>query len=94
MSNYLEQLAEAIRSECGGGPIELYRFYALLARAKAPDVTNEDVHDAWVAWQLSVNPGHRSIGPYALLTPEVQELDAPYRDTINRWGKQAQEVRG
>ena len=48
--NYLDNLAEYIRSECGGGPIALYRIYAVLARAKAPNVTNEDVHDAWVAW--------------------------------------------
>jgi len=46
--NYLDNLAEYIRSECGGGPIALYRIYAVLARAKAPNVTNEDVHDAWV----------------------------------------------
>ena len=90
--NYLDNLAEYIRSECGGGPIVLYRIYAVLARAKAPNVTNEDVHDAWVAWCLHVKPYHRSIGPFSDLTPEVQALDAPYRDVINRSGKVAQVV--
>ena len=91
--NYLDNLAEYIRSECGGGPIALYRIYAVLARAKAPNVTNEDVHDAWVAFTLHVRPYHRFIGPYSDLTPGVQAEDTPFRDVINRSGKETKVVK-
>jgi hypothetical protein len=54
---YLDDIAGQIRAELDPddlpdeeGVDDLLRLYAVLARVKGADVTNEDIHDAWVAW--------------------------------------------
>lgn len=60
----------------------LYRIYAVLVLTTGQATTNEHVHDAWAAWRATTRPDHRSIVPFASLAPDVQDLDAPYRDAI------------
>ena len=62
----------------------LYRIYAVLALALGATTTLKNVHDAWSAWRVATVPNHRSLVPFDRLAPEVQELDAPYRDAIHR----------
>lgn len=86
--NYIDALALDIyrRSGEAGTPdkedMPLYRFYALLALTTGEATTNEHVHDAWAAFTATDFPIHRSLIPFGDLKPEVQELDAPYRDAI------------
>lgn len=90
MSNYIDDLAESIyQAAPHDGPIEpddypLYRIYAVLGYVKGEDVTLKDVHDAWSAWRVATVPDHRSLKPFAELSPEVQALDQPYVDAIRR----------
>ena len=86
--NYIDELAMDIYRRTSGddnpAPVEmqLYRTYALLALTTGEATTNEHVHDAWSVWVATHRPEHRSLRPFAHLTPEVQELDTPYRDAI------------
>lgn len=84
--NYIDCLAEAIAARCAevdtGPDIRLYRLYALLALTVGADVTNEHVHDAWSVWMADDEPNHRSLTPFDRLSPEVQEMDTPFRDAI------------
>lgn len=64
--------------------LPLYRMYAVLAFSKGLGTTSRDVHDAWSAWTLASFPAHRSLVPFAELTPEVQALDDQYRDGIHQ----------
>lgn len=86
--NYIDKLAHEIwrltdgRNQTIGGDMLLYRFYALLCLTTGQQTTNEDVHDAWSAWKAHTMGTHRSLIPFDQLTEEVQELDTPYRDTI------------
>lgn len=84
-ANYLDVVANRIADSMGksDGPISLYRIYAVLCLAKAPYVTNEDVHNAWVAWKLGHDPTHRSAIPYHDLYEEIQELDTKFANAIN-----------
>lgn len=88
--NYLEHLAHAIAKRCSsdyerGDRYELlWLIYAVLCQSLGTAVTNEQVHDAWSAWQTVSDPFHRSALPFDLLSPAVQELDTEYRDAI-RW---------
>lgn len=93
--DYLTSVADSISFACHGLEPDLARIYAVLALAKAPDVTNEDVHNAWSAWTAGHRPDHRSLVPFADLPPAVQDLDTPYRDAINDVGRVARRlVRG
>lgn len=86
--NYIDRVAEAIRREVSPekvpdeDTIPLFRLYAVLALVKGIDVTLEDVHNAWSAWMLGCDPNHRSIKPFAELSPEVQWEDEPYAEAI------------
>jgi hypothetical protein len=57
---------------------DLIRLYALLAVTLGTTAVEEDVHAAWAVWCDATNPRHRSLVPFADLTPEVQQLDTPY----------------
>lgn len=89
MTNYIDDLAEDIYEalhdhvSIPADEVALYRLYALLGLVKGTAVTRENVHDAWAVWQLATMPEHRSIRPFAELSPEVQALDAPYAGAIN-----------
>lgn len=64
--------------------IALYRTYAVLSFAKGTDTTAEDVHDAWSAWTAATRPEHRSLKPFADLSPEVQQMDDLYVYAIHQ----------
>lgn len=86
--NYIDDLAEDIYESVEGhvpanrDDLALYRIYAVLCLSKGQAVTNEDVHNAWAAWQAEMNPEHRSLVPFRELSPATQALDEPYRDAI------------
>ena len=89
MSNYVDELAQAIRAEVDpaiipkkGDVAALFRIYALLGRAKGEQVTARDVHDAWAAWALQAKPDHPAIVPFEELSPETQAKDEPYAEAI------------
>ena len=84
----MDELADAIRRLIppellpDGDTEPLFRMYALLALAKGNQVVLEDVHDAWVAWMIGINPAHPSIKPLHELDEQVQRSDQPYLDAI------------
>ena len=80
--NYIASIAERLAAALPGCPEDLIRLYALLVRVKGADTTDEDVHDAWSAWQMVSDPAHRSLIPFDELTPEVQALDTKYAQAI------------
>ena len=94
--NYVDVLARDIYRRTGetDEPSEkdmlLYRMYALLGLVVGADVTNEHVHDAWAAWTATYRPDHHSLVPFDALAPDVQDLDALYRDAIRAAVEQAQ----
>jgi hypothetical protein len=61
----------------------LFLMYAVLMRAKGEQVTASDVHDAWAAWQQSLDPDHPALVPFRELSPAVQEEDTPYVEAIH-----------
>jgi hypothetical protein len=82
--NYLDELAGEIAKEISPDVLpnadtsRLFRLYALLVLVKGTDVTAVDVHDAWSAWMLELDPGHRSIRPFEELDADTQASDEPY----------------
>lgn len=61
----------------------LFLMYAVLMRAKGEEVTASDVHDAWAAWQQSLDPDHPALIPFRELSPSVQDADTPYVRAIH-----------
>jgi hypothetical protein len=86
--NYIDRVAQRIYQRTEGteripaDEIGLYRIYAVLCLVKGVHTSLRDVHDAWSAWRVVTKPDHRSLVPFEQLTPDVQALDAPYRDAI------------
>ena len=86
--NYIDQIAEAIKREVKANNVpaddggSLFRLYAVLALAKGTQVTADDVHNAWSAWKIMIDPSHEAIKPFAELSPEIQAKDAPYVEAI------------
>jgi hypothetical protein len=80
--NYIHDLTQRLNEACPGLEPDLLRLYVLLALAKGPHTTLEDVHDAWSIWRDQTRPDHPSLVPFNELAVEVQELDRPYRDAI------------
>lgn len=87
---YVDELADAIRREVNpkalptGNTTSLFRLYALLALVKGPEITTEDVHNAWAVWMSDQDPTHESIRPYHQLTPHVQREDQAFADAIRK----------
>lgn len=85
---YLDELATEIERQVprellpDDGTDSLFRLYALLALAKGSAVNAVDVHNAWAAWMLERNPGHRSIKPFDELASDIQASDAPFVEAI------------
>jgi len=90
MLSYLSLDAARIRaalpegSSVPDGADDLFLLYAVLMRAKGANVKAEDVHDAWAAWMLGVDPTHESIVPYAELDPATRAEDRPFLLAIRR----------
>lgn len=84
MTTYLERDADLIRqclpagADAPDGSDELFLMYAVLLRAKGADTQASDVHDAWSAWMIGVNPDHESIRPFDDLDPETRGEDSPF----------------
>ena len=87
---YLEELSAMIRAniplavDIPPGSENLFILYAVLARVKGCDVTDEDVHDAWVAWMLSRGERHDAMVPFSTLDETAQAQDAPFAEAIRR----------
>lgn len=78
---YLDDIATAIRARIPkesmpeGDTTELFRLYAVLLRAKGPNVTRSDIHDVWSAWMATRESGHVSLVKYEELPPSVKAED-------------------
>ncbi len=62
----------------------LFLLYALLAKIKGKDITNEDVHDVWCCWMELHGESHSSMIEYSKLSELVQFKDAPYVAAIKK----------
>jgi hypothetical protein len=88
--SYLDDIADAIKREVpadalpSGDTTQLFRMYAVLARAKGEAVEASDVHDAWAAWMAGIDPEHVSLRPYADLAPGTRAADRTFVDAIRR----------
>lgn len=84
MTTYLERDANLIRQclptgvDAPDNSDELFLMYAVLLRAKGAGTQATDVHDAWSAWMIGVDPGHESIRPFDDLDPETRREDSPF----------------
>jgi hypothetical protein len=86
--SYLRELSEAIRAEVPARLIpedadDLFLIYAVLARVKGEQVTEEDVHDAWTAWMETRGQRHQSMVPFDQLPQEVRVEDRPFVAAIH-----------
>lgn len=85
---YIDHISDLIRKRVPSDRLPtddveaLFRAYAVLLRAKGPEVTNSDVHDAWCAWMARFDAEHPSLVPYEQLAPEVRVEDQPYTRAI------------
>lgn len=84
MTTYLERDADLIEAclpddvEAPKGSDALFLMYAVLMRAKGVETTASDVHDAWSAWMISVDPEHESIRPFGELDADTRGEDGPF----------------
>lgn len=86
---YLDCLAKRIldrvpQSEIPDEPniFGLFRIYAVLLLAKGASIESKDVHNAWVAWMLGIDPRHPSLIPFAELDDNTAADDMPYVQAI------------
>ncbi len=85
---YIDEIAQSIRGRVDPAILpktdveRLFRIYAVLALAKGAEVTIEDVHDAWAAWECDRKPQSPSIVPFDRLRPDVQRMDEPFVEAI------------
>jgi hypothetical protein len=89
VTDYISELAQAIREQVpeqlrptGREDLQLFRVYAVLARAKGCDVSPEDVHDAWCAWMAGQDPLHAALIPYHQLNVQQRQQDEPFVTAI------------
>jgi hypothetical protein len=86
--NYLDSIAQRIKDRVPRCDLpeentgNLFRIYAVLLLAKGALVDSEDVHNAWVAWMLGLNPAHESLVPFSKLNCETAEGDEPFVNAI------------
>ena len=84
MTTYLERDAALIKWCLPGGTEvpedsdDLFLIYGVLLRAKGLGTQAADVHDAWSAWMLRVDPQHESIRPYTELDSATRGEDDPF----------------
>jgi len=87
---YIDQVATEIRRRVDPAILpktdveRLFRIYAVLVLAKGIEVTVEDVHDAWAAWECDRKPQSSSIVPFDQLTPRVQAMDEPFVEAMRQ----------
>ena len=86
-SNYMLKRAAILKEELNQELPEVLFSYLDLACVSASTgtpITNEAIHDAWSIWKNTIDNTHKSIIPYNKLSIEIQELDTPYTDAVNR----------
>jgi hypothetical protein len=95
--SYLDKTAQAIRDAVPPDLLpdeddleQLFRLYAILARAKGQATTVSDVHDAWSAWMLGRGQEHESIRPYEELDSETRREDTPFLNAIRQVATKAE----
>jgi hypothetical protein len=83
--NYLQAIAQEIQEHIGpdrlpkeGNTAPLFRSYAILALALGAGTTASDVHDAWVAWMLDIDPSHPALVPYEELDAQTAAEDGAF----------------
>ncbi len=87
---YLEKIAERIRFHIPADRMpdentkDLLLLYAVLLRAKGPDVTESDIHDAWSAWIATRGEDHESLVTYEDLPPEVRDQDSVFASAVRK----------
>lgn len=93
---YLDEIAKAIRAAVPNDLLpkeedldQLFRLYAILARAKGEATTSADVHDAWAAWTLGRGDDHESVKPYDQLDGETKQEDEPFLRAIRTVARDA-----
>jgi hypothetical protein len=86
---YIDEIAQQISAQLDpdqlpqeGDVDRLLRAYAVLARTKGAAVSQEDVHDAWAAWMVEVDPAHPALTPYQELDQETRSEDALFLRAI------------
>lgn len=84
MRTYLERDADLIK-QCLPADTQvpedsdtLFLMYAVLLRAKGAQTQASDVHDAWSAWMVGIDPSHESLRPYPDLDVDTQAEDSPF----------------
>jgi hypothetical protein len=86
---YIDEIAQAVRALVDPAILpktdveRLFRIYAVLVLTKGVEVTVEDVHDAWAAWECDRKPESASIVPFDQLTPRVRAMDEPFVEAIH-----------
>jgi hypothetical protein len=81
-TNYVDQIVAALTRRLDDCEIDLLRQHALLVLVTGEQATEQHAHDAWAAWRIATNPGHRLLVPFDHLTAEAQALNTPYADAI------------
>ena len=85
---YLDSIARQIRELVPRSELPdedthgLFRVYAVLALAKGELVEAADVHNAWVAWMLGVDPEHGALIPFNELDAATAADDLVYVEAI------------
>jgi hypothetical protein len=96
---YIDEIAQAVHALIDPAILpksdvpRLMRIYAVLMLAKGTDVTIEDVHDAWAAWECDRKPESASIVPFDQLTPRVQAMDEPFVQAIHQVARERSAAR-
>lgn len=82
MSNYVQQVKDAVAEFHPRLAPELLDMYALLVLVRGEEVTLKDVHDAWSVWKNQHRADHHSLIPFEQLSLEVQAMDDKYAKSI------------
>ena len=82
--NYVEQVRDKLAQRLPTLDDALLDLYTLLAIQYGTNVDAVTVHNAWSVWQNRIDPDHRSLIPFPMLSPEVQALDEPYAEAIRQ----------
>jgi hypothetical protein len=94
MDTYIDKITNEVANRTRIKDKNLVRLYALLVCVKGPNITLEDVHDAW-AINMNFKPhtdycfghDHKSIVPFDELSKETQDKDQKYVDILNTIAK-------
>lgn len=90
MTTYLQRDADLIKeclpegTEVPEDADDLFLMYAVLLRAKGHETQASDVHDAWSAWMIRVDPGHESIRAFGELDAGTRQEDGPFLVAIRK----------